>query len=405
MTQLVALDAAEVARPHSLAEAREALMDGHERALPVLFAGGRTKLAWGRRPVATSRIIDTTRLGRVIAHDPGDMTATVGAGIPLARLQDELAKAGQWLAVDPPLGPGREATVGGIFAAGDSGPRRLRYGSLRELVIGMTVILADGTVARAGGNVIKNVAGYDLCKLFCGSLGTLGLVAELTVRLHPLPAASCTVQVNVSAAAASELGLALMASPLEPAAVEYAGGALCVRFEGSHELCAAQSRRAEALLGQGAAVGGIRVLTGADEAAVWDDAERGHAGSEGETVCRVGALPTDMPAVYAAVSEAANEARVEVALASHVCLGLHSMRLFGTDADRHAQVIERVRARLMPRGAYLVVRRRIEGVDARVSPWGEPPRSSQALMALMRRVKERLDPRGRCAPGRFVGGL
>ena len=145
--------------------------------------------------------ICTRGLDRVLEHNAGDFTAVLQAGVPLAVAQEAFAEAGQMLALDPPLSPwgaagddaaieaaDAGATIGGIVATNDSGPLRHKYGGVRDLVVGVTVVLSDGTIARAGGKVIKNVAGYDIGKLFAGAFGTLGLIAEVTVRLHPRPA-------------------------------------------------------------------------------------------------------------------------------------------------------------------------------------------------------------------------
>jgi glycolate dehydrogenase FAD-binding subunit len=159
----------------------------------------------------------------VIEHEPGDLTCTVGADVPLAELQPVLARGGQMLALDPPGAAGM--TVGEAFAAAASGPRAHRYGLPRDLVLGVTVRLADGTVARGGGRVVKTVAGYDLPKLFTGAGGRLGEILELTLRLHPLPADTCTV--------VAEPGDPTVLEPLAPACVEYAWppGRMFVRFE------------------------------------------------------------------------------------------------------------------------------------------------------------------------------
>ena len=155
----------------------------------VRIAGDGTKLGWGN-PIAPPDVeLRTTSMARVVAHNEGDFTAIVEPGLPFATLQSELAAKGQMLAIDPPAG---EATVGGVFATSDSGPLRHRYHAPRDLIIGVQLALADGSVARAGGTVIKNVAGYDLAKLFTGSFGTLGLMAEIAVRLHPLPQGTAT---------------------------------------------------------------------------------------------------------------------------------------------------------------------------------------------------------------------
>ncbi len=175
----------------------------------------------------------------VIEHEPGDLTCTVRAGVPLAELQETLAKGGQMLALDPPEAEG--LTVGEAFAAAASGPRSHRYGGPRDLVLGVTVRLADGTVARGGGRVVKTVAGYDLPKLFTGARGRLGELLELTLRLHPLPAATCTVVTAPCDPTALEL--------LAPACVEYAWPPerMLVRFESP--VARALGEQAAALVG------------------------------------------------------------------------------------------------------------------------------------------------------------
>ena len=222
-----------VVRPTTVAEAAQVLSGSTGS---VLFRGGATQLDWAGRVPDPDLVVDTTDLSGVLTHNAGDMTASVRAGTTLIALQDQLAGAGQWLALDPPTASAG-ATVGGLLAAGDSGPSRLRYGGIRDLVIGVTIVLADGTVARSGGHVIKNVAGYDLAKLVHGSLGSLALVAEVVVRLHPLPERSVTFTGDADAAQATAAALALAASPLEPAAVEWASaadaGRLLVRVDGT----------------------------------------------------------------------------------------------------------------------------------------------------------------------------
>ena len=201
----------------------------------VAFVGGGTDLELGAPPARLDAVVRTRRLARVIEHAPSDQIVAVEAGLPLAALQRHLAPHGQRLALDPPL-PER-ATIGGIVAANAFGPRRTRFGAVRDLVIGITVVRADGVVARGGGKVVKNVAGFDLPRLFCGSLGTLGLVAEVVFRLHPLPEASATVVLaGLSAPTALEVARSALDARLEPVAVvalaEGEGFRLALRFEG-----------------------------------------------------------------------------------------------------------------------------------------------------------------------------
>jgi len=413
--------------PHNLAEARDAVRDGHARGETLLFCGGRSKLAWLRVP-RVNRVIETARLNRLIRHDAGDMTAVVEAGMPVAALQEQLRQAGQWLAIDPPLGPANEATLGGIFSTNDSGPWRMGYGSLRELVIGITVILADGTIARSGGNVIKNVAGYDMCKLFCGAMGTLGMVFQLTVRLHPMPRDMCTVSTYTNIETATELAVALMASPLEPVAVDYCDGQLAVAFAGAVGVCGNQAHRARVMVENktGGAVilrddahrscwYGIRAVhasahgslngrpmaTGADDTHEYSDG--GH--TNGITVLRVGALPTDSHRVHDLVCAAANDTGLSAMTSSHLCLGLHTVQLSGRNGPAHLQCIEDIRRRLSILGAYAVIRRTVPGVDQRclrfvpAAPLSRSPSVQEAENSLMRRIKMQFDPKDRCAPG------
>jgi glycolate oxidase FAD binding subunit len=182
----------------------------------VRIVGGATKQGWGAVAADPAVAVQTNSLHRIVEHNVGDLTATLEAGVPLARAQAHFATAGQMLALDPPLGRDRAATIGGVFATADSGPLRHRYGGPRDLIIGMTVALSDGTVARAGGKVIKNVAGYDLAKLFTGSFGTLGAIVSVNVRLHPRPEAFATaLGASADPAVIAAAACALAASPLE----------------------------------------------------------------------------------------------------------------------------------------------------------------------------------------------
>src|SRR5690242_2269366 len=175
-------------RPETVEEAAALLRDLGRQERAVRPVGAGTKLDWGGGPDGAVEL-ETGGLNRILEHNVGDFTAVLEAGVPISEAQAQFADSGQGLAWDP---PGGEATLGGIVATADSGPLRHRFGGVRDLVVGITVVLSDGTVAKAGGKVIKNVAGYDLAKLFTGSFGTLGLIASVSVRLHPDPPATAT---------------------------------------------------------------------------------------------------------------------------------------------------------------------------------------------------------------------
>jgi glycolate oxidase FAD binding subunit len=387
-----------VQRPSSVSDAAQLLRDSRGS---VLFRGGGTKLSWGGRPADADLVVETAGLGRLITHNPADMTAAVQAGMPLHTLQELLAGAGQWLALDPPTEPAG-ATVGGLLATGDSGPRRLRYGALRDLVIGVTLVLADGTVARAGGQVIKNVAGFDLSKLMYGSLGTLGLVAEVVVRVHPRPEASATVVVPAPVASATATSLHLLKSVLEPAAVDWAGdprdgsgkGRLAVRFEGTTAGVAVQTAALHELLG--GATGGAELLVESAETALWRELAARHRAEPGESVASAGTLPSRLTAVADALARAADAGGVEVRLLSHSALGLHTAHFAGRP-EGQAQAFDRWRGAVLAMGGTVLLRDRPREVDDLVDPLGPPP----SAVNLLRAVKSSLDPEGRLAPGRL----
>lgn len=389
-------DAATTVRPRDLADARDAMLD---TAGALLFTGGGTKLGWGRGPTAVNVVVETTAMTDVLRYDPADATIAVQAGMPVAALQDVLAQHDQWLAIDAPhVADG--ATVGGVLASNDAGPRRLAHGTMRDLVIGATYVLSDGAVGRTGGHVIKNVAGYDMAKLLCGSLGTLALVAEVVLRVHPVPAVTGTLRVAAAADAAARIGVVLGAAPVEPVAVDWADGAVFIRFAGREEAVRAQLERTAQVLTSALDVAAA-VDEVDDEANEWRELTEALGGTTGQTVVRAACLPTRLPDAARASAEAAGEAGVDVALQAHVLLGVITARVSGGDAAAHAAFVHRWRDRLTALGGHAVVRRTADGVADGVDVWGPPP----SAIDLMRRVKQQLDPDGRCAPGCFVGGI
>ncbi len=385
-----------VHRPTSVDEAVKVLRDSRGG---VLFRGGGTKMSWAGRPHDPDLVLETSGLDRLLDHNPADMTASAQAGMPLRALQDRLAEAGQWLALDPPTEPDG-ATLGGLLATGESGPRRLRYGALRDLVIGVTLVLSDGTVAHAGGHVIKNVAGYDLSKLMYGSLGTLGLIAEVVLRLHPRPETSATVVVPSSVQEATTRSLDLLASPLEPCAIEWVGdprgssGRLAVRFEGTAAGVAAQTSAARERLD------GTEVLTDSDEAALWCENASAHRAESDQSTAFAGTLASRLTDVAAALANAADAAGVDVALASHSALGMHTARFSGPPAQQVA-AFDQWRRDVLAIGGTVLLRQRPDEVDASVDALGPP----SSAVDLLRALKARLDPDGRCAPGRLAPWL
>src|SRR5687768_11997013 len=211
-----------VAEPDSPEAFAEALAHGSRERMQTVIRGGGTKLGWGRVPAAVDLIVSTTRLNRLIVHRHGDLTATVQPGMRLQDLNDTLRSQGQWLPVESAFAG---ATVGGIVATNDAGPSRHRNGTPRDLVIGITLALTDGRLVKAGGTVVKNVAGYDLGKLVSSSHGTLAGIAAVTFKLVPIPQASATLFVAYADADAMTRDVAaLAASQVEPAAFDISVG-------------------------------------------------------------------------------------------------------------------------------------------------------------------------------------
>ena len=383
-------------RPASLDEASEVMAACGTAGHRLMVQGSGTKAAWGRPAPAPEVLVETGGLTGVVEYNPGDLTAVVRAGTPLATLQATLGEQGQMLALDPPDDPraGGPATLGGVVATADSGPLRHRYGGVRDLILGITVVLSDGTVARAGGKVIKNVAGYDLGKLFTGSFGTLGLIAEVAVRLHPVPRRTALAvgrsedQARLAVAAAEAAAVPLAADCLD-VAWRAGGGSILVRIGADDP--GPRLDRAAALL----ATAGLDVETHEDGDGggdVWA-AQRAGQRSENGTVVRISARPSELGAVLDAAS------RAGAAVVGRAGLGLSWLRLPEAPAEEVAATIESLRLRLAP--AAVVVLDASEAVRARVDPWG--PQTGP--VSLMRRVKERFDPAGVCHPGVFVDGI
>ncbi|RPH72859.1 MAG: FAD-binding oxidoreductase, partial [Myxococcaceae bacterium] len=236
---LDALAAARQERPATLSEAAEVLRRADRDGERVLFLGGGTELSLGAPPTGVEVVLGTERLERIVEYAPLDQIVTVESGVRLASLQELLARSGQMLALDPPWAA--RATLGGLVATNAFGPRRTRYGSIRDLIIGISIVRADGTEARGGGKVVKNVAGFDVPKLMVGSLGTLGFIATVTFRLYPRPETERTVLFpDLDADAVRRVVLALREAQLEPGAgaalVHEGGDDLGVRFDGRFEL-------------------------------------------------------------------------------------------------------------------------------------------------------------------------
>jgi glycolate oxidase FAD binding subunit len=386
--------------PGSTAEAAEVLLRAAREHLTLAPVGGGTALGLGAPPASLDAVVRTERLSRILEYAPADMVVVAEAGVTLAALQATAAAHGQRLALDPPH-PDR-ATVGGLVAVGASGPGRTRHGTVRDLIIGLTLVRADGAVARSGGKVVKNVAGFDLPKVACGSLGTLGLVATANFRLHPLPEASATACLAALSAAQVPAVLGgVREAQLEPAAA-YALSTgpgryeVAVVFEG-FAAGVEQQLGALAELARAAGLDCAR-LPGQEAAALRARHDRIRE-AEGVRV-RVSTLPSQLVVVDGLLAPLLG-ALEGGAFTWYPTVGLGWLGGEAADVPALAAALATARAALVAGGGALVLEAAPGGVRDTVDAWGPVP----SAFHVMERLKRAFDPEGRLNPGRFVGGL
>jgi glycolate oxidase FAD binding subunit len=384
--------------PDSIAEAGARIAESERKGETLVFAGGGTDLEIGLPPERLDAVMRTERLTRVVEHAPPDQIMTVEAGVTLAGLQAVAGAEGQRLALDPPLAD--RATIGGIIAANAFGPLRARYGSVRDLIIGISIIRADGVVARGGGKVVKNVAGFDLPKLMVGSLGTLGMIATATFRLHPLPEASETLVIRKrSAAGLRELMAAMKEAQLEVAAmVAIASGLsfdIAIRFEGFRAGVVEQRDRLVLLP---ATAGACELLDPAGAAQFW---------SRHEAVRNAGTMRLKVAALPSAIETVAGSLIPLLGSLSgggfvwYPSAGLGFVTGTPVGAEESAGAIRSARAILERGRGSLTIHAAPLAVRQLVGVWPEPG----GALPIMRAMKDRFDPGRHLAPGRFVGGI
>ncbi len=394
-----------VVEPTNEDEVAAILAFADAEGLKVVIRGGGTQLGLGAPPRRADILLSTRGLDRLVEHEPGDMTASAEAGMTLADFQAALGKAGQWLALDPALPA--DATIGGIVATAASGAHRLRYGGVRDQIIGVRIVRADGTIAKGGGKVVKNVAGFDLPKLFTGSLGTLGAIVTATFRVYPREASASTVLLRSNDNdGLGALAVRLLATTLVPSAIDLTGtlGAaeqtLAIRFEGSAAACDDQVRELLALAGPLGATS--ETLTGEAEAAHWHAATvppQVGSSSGATALLKAMLLPGEVHGWLKATDAITARNAVSGAWRAHAGHGIVALRLQGEE-NALAAIIAEARALAVARRGSLTIEDAPPTLLADVDPWGP-----SAAVALMRRVKDQFDPHGTLNPGRFVGGI
>jgi glycolate oxidase FAD binding subunit len=395
-----------VVRPRTLDEAARVVGLAHDESLAVVPRGRGTALGLGAPPERVDIVLDLAGLDEIIEHNPDDMTVSVQAGVTAGALASRLAGHRQMLPLDPPGWSGR--TLGGLAATAASGPLRTRYGTMRDLLLGVRFVQADGVLTWGGARVVKSVTGYDIPKLLVGSLGTLAVLGELTLRLHPLPEAEATCLVAVaSVEAAQALAASVIDSTLQPGRLELlddaalaatglpAGGAGLVVSFGSVEPAV---RAQQAALTAAAAHAGARVETMGP--VFWRTYDRMLAVT-GTTTLRVATLTTRL-APTLAEARGALRAAAGVTMTASPSTGLLRIAVEQGDAALIAGAVERLRAFVGADGGSVVVERASTAVRARVDPWGA---MAPAALELMRALKREFDPQRILNRGRFVAGL
>ncbi|HEX9868309.1 MAG TPA: FAD-binding oxidoreductase [Candidatus Tectomicrobia bacterium] len=413
-----------VVAPGDIDQVAGVLMLAHREALAVVPWGGGTTMAMGHPPERLDIVLSLQRLSRVLEHEPADLTATVQAGITMADLRRQLGSRGQWWPVEAPLPA--SATLGGVLATNTSGPKRLLYGTARDLLIGITVVHADGAISKAGGKVAKNVTGYDMMKLYIGSVGTLAVIAEATLKLRPVPSSQQLAWATfVSREAAAEAARRLLAGALLPNAIELvnppltaflrqsvrgpagdAGWSLLVGIDGAEPAVARQRREINALSQD---CGATAWWTGTDDGSLWqallDRFRPSRAAPMEHVVIRVGTVRTRVGAILDKLTEFSSRLDTPIELSARVGNGLvyASFRLNG-DAEQSAhltQMLTEMRQDLTSERGYMVVESAPPAFKTQVDCWGDVGLQVEVMVGL----KRAFDPRRVLNPGRFIDHL
>ena len=391
--------------PRSIEQLAEAIACVQANRWRVLVCGSGSKLHWGGLAAGVQVVVSTARLNRVIDHAVGDMTVTAEAGLRFADLQALLKHHGQFLPADPAYAD--QATLGGMVATADTGALRQRYGGIREFLIGVSLVRTDGKIAKAGGRVVKNVAGYDLMKLLTGSYGTLGVISQLTFRLYPLSTGSRSVVLVGAAGAIATAATALLRSGLTPTMAELVTAdllppdllpsdqllGLVVRFQ-SIEISVEKQAAQLLEIGQAAGLSGIAV-TDAAEDLLWQQLSEplySHS-SEPMITCKIGVVPAKAIELLAL-------AQSKGAIGCfHAGSGLGTLRF--KLADLTPQAFLELRDRCQLQGGFLSLLEAPIAWKRKLDVWGYPGDAIE----LMRSLKHQFDPENLFSPGRFVGGI
>jgi len=407
-----------VALPATLEEVAEVMRLASREDAAVIPWGGGTAMSLGNIPRRYDIALCLSHLNQVVEHEPADLTVAVQAGKTLADFQRHLAESGQFLALDPPLA--QEATIGGILAVNASGPSRHAHGTARDLILGMRAVQADGRIIKAGGRVVKNVAGYDLSRLFIGSLGSLGIIVEASFRLAPLLRAEKTAVVFFSSVreawrfVAQTANLGLRAVELLNAAAVKQAVALSEATEDGYALVLATAGEPTALERSLKEIGELSQRAASSFAEVDESAQSQlwqaiaalarPSPSGASLICKAAVLPSQVPTLSEQIETTGRELGLEPLLVSHLTAGIvHTAWPLPQDegAQRGLNLATALRQAVAGLGGSLVVEACPLALKEKIDVWGEPA----ADFPLMRRIKEQFDPQGILSPGRSLGRL
>ena len=368
----------------------------------VLPCGRRSKLHWGRLVEGVNLVISVEKLDRLVDHAIGDLTITAEAGKKFSDVQTLLGQSGQFLAIDPHYPD--QATLGGIISTADTGALRHRYHSVRDMVLGISFVRSDGQLVKAGGRVVKNVAGYDLMKLLTGAYGTLGIITQVTLRVYPIPQASQTIVLSGRPENIAQAAQTLLNSALTPSAIELLSNqvmtdlkletetGLLIQFQTIVESVKEQAARA---LDVGSALGlSSQIYLETDEADLWRQL-RARMSRENAIACKIGVRPSEAIAVLSQIEQLAQNAGVVIHLGSGVgelVLDAETTRTF---------MIQELRSLCQNAGGYLSVLQAPIPFKQQIDVWGY---AGNAL-DLMQKIKTQFDPKSLLSPRRFVGGI
>lgn len=398
-------------RPADVDQVSRILALAHAEGLAVLPRGRGTALGLGNPPARADVLVDLTRLQRVLEYEPADVTVSVEAGLGLDELDGVLDKQGQMLALDPP--GWRRRTVGGVLATNASGPLRHRYGTPRDVLLGVRFVQADGSVTWGGSRVVKSVTGYDVPKLLVGSLGTLGLIVEATLRLHPRPEAQSSWLVRFDAvAAAQSFVAAVVDSPLQPACLEVLDQGMLAalgEIRAPVGVAASFASVAEAVEAQGRELADLAGRAGGHVRSApegfWPSFDAAWSGPTlADVVLRLACLPARVVDTVALVASLASEVGLDVRASGSAGLGSVRVRFEGEREPEvwRRSIVDPLRNRLSAQGGSAIIEQCPLGLKEVLDVWGPVDPASQALVT---RIKSEFDPTRVLNPGRFVGRL